>query len=211
MAKRQTNPVTRTDSLPTQSSLLGRVRDPHDRPGWDEFYARYRSLILRLALRSGLTEQEAEDALQETMVAVAKQMPAFRYDPAKGSFRGWLTRIVQCRVVDQFRRRSREPAVEECMLEQLAEAGAPAHAAAWDEEWRQYILQEAVARTRAQVSARQFQLFDLFVLQEAAMADIKRLLNVNAPQVYMAKLRVGAVFRREMSATREQLEHGTLH
>ena len=42
------------------------------------------------------------------------------------------------------------------------------------------------------------------------MADIKRLLNVNAPQVYMAKLRVGAVFRREMNATRKELDRGSL-
>jgi RNA polymerase sigma factor (sigma-70 family) len=211
MAKKQTNPMTPTDSLPTRASLLGRVRDPHDRPGWDEFYARYRSLILRLARRAGLTESEAEDALQDTMVAVAKQMPAFQYDPAKGSFKGWLTRIVQCRVVDQFRRRSREPAVDETTLEQLASAEAPAQAAAWDEEWRQHVLQQAIARTRAQVSARQFQLFDLFVLQQAGMPDIKRLLGVNAPQVYMAKLRVGAVFRREMNATLKELDRGALH
>ena len=143
--------------------------------------------------------------MQETMIVVAKQIPSFRYDPAKGSFKGWLTRIVQCRVVDLMRRRAHEPAVDEGTLEQLAAAEAPAQATAWEDEWRQYILQEAAARTRAQVSPAQFQLFDLFVLQQASMPDIKRLLGVNAPQVYMAKLRVGAIFRRELHAVRTEL------
>lgn len=202
--------MTEVDSLQTRASLLSRVRHPHDQRGWEEFYGRYRGLIVGLARRGGLTDSDAQDALQETMIAVARQMPSFRYDPAKGSFKGWLSRIVRCRVVDQVRRRSREPAVDEATLEQLANTAAPEHAAAWDEEWKQHILQEAAVRTRAQVSPKQYQLFDLFVLKQAAMADVKRLLRVNAPQVYVAKLRVGSVFRRALEAVRKEVEPGEL-
>lgn len=198
--------MTDIDSLQTRASLLARVRHPHDERGWEEFYTRYRGLIIGLARRGGLTEAEAQDALQETMIAVARQMPTFRYDPSKGSFKGWLSRIVRCRVIDQLRRRSQEPLLDEAALEHLASTEAPGQTAAWDEEWHRHILQEATARTRAQVSPKQFQLFDLLVLQQASVADIKRLLGVNAPQIYMAKLRVGVVFRRALQGVREEVD-----
>jgi hypothetical protein len=35
---------------------------------------------------------------------------------------------------------------------------------------------------------------------------VKRLLNVNAPQVYMAKLRVGSIFRKKIKASRAELQ-----
>ncbi len=201
-----TTPMTDTDSLPTRASLLSRVRQPQNHPGWEEFYTRYRGLIYRLARRGGLSESEAQDAVQETMIVVARQMPTFRYDPSKGSFKGWLSTIVRCRVVDQFRRRAHEPAVDEITLEQIAATAPSEQEAEWDEEWRQHILKEAITRTREQVSPGQFQLFDLFVFQQVPIPDIKRLLGVNAPQVYVAKFRVGGVFRKALQAVREELE-----
>jgi RNA polymerase sigma-70 factor (ECF subfamily) len=36
----------------------------------------------------------------------AKKMPGFRYDPAIGSFKGWLLQIARRRIVDQFRKRT---------------------------------------------------------------------------------------------------------
>jgi RNA polymerase sigma factor (sigma-70 family) len=195
-----------SDPLLTRASLLSRVRDPDNEQGWSEFFSRYRPLIRRLALRAGLSEPEADDVLQETMVCLAKQLPDFRYDPRQGSFKGWLARIVQRRVVDQFRKRPRQTPLEASALDHLAVETATRHDAAWEEEWERHLLAEATARTRGAVSSLQFQMFDLYALQGVKMADVKRLLNVNAPQVYMAKLRVGGIFRKEIKALRAELE-----
>jgi RNA polymerase sigma factor (sigma-70 family) len=195
-----------SDPLLTRASLLSRVRDPGNELSWGEFFARYRPLIRRLALRAGLSDSEADDVLQDTMVCLAKQLPDFRYDPKQGSFKGWLARIVQRRVVDQFRKRPQQAPVDAPTLDHLAAETATRHDAAWEEEWERHLLVEATARTRAVVSSLQFQMFDLYALQGVKMADVKRLLNVNAPQVYMAKLRVGSIFRKEIKALRAELE-----
>src|SRR5262245_7043486 len=72
--------------IPTRRSLLARLKDWEDRDGWKEFFDTYWRLIFNVALKAGRTETEAEDVVQETVVSVARQMPAFQYDP-KGSFK----------------------------------------------------------------------------------------------------------------------------
>ena len=74
--------------LATRRSLLTRLRDAGDQAGWREFFDIYWQLLYRVALKSGLTEAEAQDAVQETIITVAQQMPGFRYEPARCSFKG---------------------------------------------------------------------------------------------------------------------------
>ena len=78
------------DFIPTRQSLLTRLKSWDDQESWREFFDTYWNLIYGLALKSGLTEAEAQDAVQETLVAVARKMPGFNYDPAIGSFKSWL-------------------------------------------------------------------------------------------------------------------------
>jgi hypothetical protein len=78
--------------LPTRRSLLARLRDWEDQASWREFFNTYWKFIYSLAIRSGLSDQEAEDVVQETVLSVAKKMPEFVYDSERCSFKGWLTR-----------------------------------------------------------------------------------------------------------------------
>ena len=52
---------------------------------------------------------------------------------------------------------------------------------------------------------KQFQMFDLYVTQQMPMPQVRRLLNVNAAQVYMAKLRVGTLLRKEVIELKAKL------
>jgi len=91
--------------IPTRRSLLERLRDLDDQPSWREFFDTYWKLIYGAAIRAGLSDQEAEDVLQETVIGVARKMPEFKYDPAACSFKGWLMHVTRCRIADRFRRR----------------------------------------------------------------------------------------------------------
>src|SRR5687768_5591934 len=94
-----------TDFLPTRLSLLSRLQDLEDQSSWQRFYDTYRQLIFKVARRAGLNEVEAHDVLQETVIAVAKQIPDFRYDRTQGTFKGWLLTITHRRIHDLHRRR----------------------------------------------------------------------------------------------------------
>src|SRR5262249_50590980 len=79
---------------PTRASLLSRLRDPADAVAWSEFDATYRDLILRHCRRRGLQTEDAEDVQQQVMLALARALPAFRYDAARNRFRDHLGQVV---------------------------------------------------------------------------------------------------------------------
>jgi DNA-directed RNA polymerase specialized sigma24 family protein len=59
------------DSIPTRYTLLSRLQDWDDQESWRVFFDTYWRLIYSVAIRSGLTEAEAQDAVQETVICVA--------------------------------------------------------------------------------------------------------------------------------------------
>ena len=187
----------------TRRSLLTRLKDHADHEGWQQFFDTYGGVIHGVAMKAGLTSTEADEALQETLLSVAREMPGFRYDASRGSFKGWLFQIARRRVADQFRKRERQWRHEAPPTSNLDETIDPATdplGRDWDEEWRRNQVQVALERVKARVSPRQWQMFDLGTLQEWPTDRICALLGVNAAQLYMAKMRVGRLLRSELGA-----------
>src|SRR5262245_22431625 len=116
--------MTDDDSLRTRRTLLSRLRNLGDQESWRTFFDRYWELFYNVARQAGLTDSDAQDVVQETVIADVKAMPEFRYDPARGSFKQWLLRIVRRRIVDQLRRACRRPPQVELSPESLDEAEA---------------------------------------------------------------------------------------
>src|SRR6266496_5563806 len=92
-------------SLATRRSLLSRLKESNAQESWRQFFDAYWRLIYTTALNAGLTDWEAQEVVQETLLTVAKKIKSFRYDPVVGSFKGWLLTIVRWRIADQFRKR----------------------------------------------------------------------------------------------------------
>jgi hypothetical protein len=59
-------------------------------------------------MKAGLSDAEAEEVVQETVIVVSKKMENFKYDPAKDSFKGWLLYLTRKQVAMQYRKRQRE-------------------------------------------------------------------------------------------------------
>jgi len=87
------NPYLPRELLPTSHDLLERVRDPSAHDSWQKFYELYWRLIYRAAVLAGLSEFEAKDVLQQTMISVSRRMASFRYEPERCSFKGWLMHV----------------------------------------------------------------------------------------------------------------------
>jgi len=187
----------------TRQSLLTRLKSADDQDGWQRFFDTYAGVIHALATRSGLNAAEADDALQETMLSVAREMPGFRYDRAKGSFKAWLFQIARRRIADQFRRRGKhQHAADEGAdaIERLADATADPLDQLWEEEWRQNQLQLAIDRVKQKVAPRQWQMFDLVALQAWPAKRICDVLGVNRASIYMAKMRVGRMLKAALES-----------
>jgi len=74
----------------------------------------------------------------------------------------------------------------------------------WDVEWKKNIADAALARVKTQVSPKQFQIFDCYVVKQWDAKRVQEQLNVSMAQVYLAKHRVGAVLKKELAKLKSQ-------
>ena len=193
----------------TRRSLVEGLANWGDHRRWQDFHRRYAKLLYGFARKAGLTGAEAEDAVQETLLTVARRVEALEYDPARGSFKGWLLQIARWRVADQFRKRDpaeqpRRPSASSGTgtIARALDPAGPELETVWDSEWQAHLVATALRRLKDQVSPRQYQIFDCYVVKGWPAERVVRDLHVNFAQVYLAKHRVGAVFKKEVEAAR---------
>ena len=189
------------------------MKDWGDRDSWQQFFDLYGGMIYRVALRSGLTPAEAQDAVQETLVSVAKQIGDFRYDPLQGSFKGWLLTVTRRRIVDQFRKRLPSQAAAQRhnsdtahtpTVERIPDPAESGLKEVWDSEWQDNLLAVALQRLKPRVRARQYQIFDLLITRQWPAAKVAQTLGISIGQVYLAKHRVGGLLKREIQRLKTQ-------
>ena len=200
-----------TELIPTRRSLLNRLKNWGDQAGWQEFFDTYWRLIYKVALKAGLTETEAEEVVQETLLEVAKKMPGFNYDPAAGSFKGWLLHTTRWKISAQFKRRRRdrrqvqlpeETGAATSVMERLADPASLDWDELWEAEWEHNLLQAALEKVKLRVSPQQYEIFYLHVLKEQPVKEVAKALEVNAGQVYLAKHRLGRLLKQEVQRLR---------
>lgn len=188
----------------TRTTLLARLKDWDDQRSWQEFFDIYWPLIYQFARKGGLTDAEAQDVVQETMMAVSKQMPRFAYNPALGSFKGWLLTQTRWRMVDQFRKRGpvhprkAEATDRTDSVERIPDDRIPDPDEIWETEWQKNILAAALGRVKQQLDPRKFQIFDFYVTREWPPEKVAQTFNVAVNQVYLVKNRVTEMLRREV-------------
>ena len=192
------------DAHPTRRSLVSRLRRWDDQAVWEEFFNTYWRLIYSFAIKAGLTDQEAEDVVQETVLGIAKKMADFRYDPSVCSFRGWLLHVTRLRIQDQLRKRL--PAAHRhslaspgtTTLERIPDPAAAGLEALWEEEWEKNIVDAAMARVKTRVRPEHYQIFYLNVVKEVSAQKVAQTFGVSTAQVYLVKHRVARLIKNEV-------------
>jgi RNA polymerase sigma-70 factor (ECF subfamily) len=195
---------------PTRQSLLERLRDLDDAAAWQEFFDTYWKLIYASAIRFGLSDDEAEEVVQETVIGVARKMDTFRYQPQTCSFKGWLMHVTRRRIVDRLRKRHSQrgphiplPADTDTTavdgpLQVRDAAAEQAFEGLWDEEWQKNLIDAAMERVKRKVPAKQYQIFYLHSVKNMAGRDISKLLGVSTAKVYVVRHRLGRLVKREV-------------
>src|SRR5262249_36613968 len=155
------------DFIPTRSSLLSRLKNWDDQESWKVFFDTYWKLIYATAKKSGLSDTEAQDVVQNTVISVAKKMQEFKYDPALGTFKGWLLQLTRWRILDQLKKRMPVNAVSEpradetartSTLDRLPDPASLDLTAYWNEEWQKNLVDAAIERVKKQVSPKQYEI-----------------------------------------------------
>jgi RNA polymerase sigma factor (sigma-70 family) len=186
----------------TRPSLLVRLRDPRDQEAWRTFLDLYGPVIYRFARKNGLQDADAADVTQAVLQAVSTSIGRLEYDPARGTFRGWLFGVVR-RQLGKWRERSqRHPqgSGDTAALQRLAEQPAPADDAAdlWEQEYQRQRFLWAAQRVRGRVPEAAWLAFWQTTVDGRSATDVAQEQGLSLGALYTAKSRVLAQIRQEI-------------
>jgi len=171
---------------PTSVSLLRTLADDSTSSRWDEFYSRYEG-VMRAFLADRFPSLEPDDVIQETMAALVRKMPSYRYLPDRnGHFRNFLVGILKHKAMDALSRRSRESSAREALRKE------PRPAASEDDEWRVSAMEVALAQLLADdsVNAMHRTVFRRVALMHEKPSDVASALGISRANVDAIKKRM---------------------
>ena len=213
-----------SELIPTRESLLSRIKDWEDRESWQAFFDTYWRLIYGTARKAGLSDAEAQDIVQETVISVAKNVEGFNYDPAVCSFKSWMLQLTRWRILNQLKKRDREvarlvpaevsastPSGEAATIEQIPDPKGFDLDVIWEAEWEKNLLSAALERVKRRVDPGQFQIFHLYGLEGWPVWKVSQTLGVSVACVYLAKHRIGRLLKKEVASLKQEPDRGTAH
>jgi RNA polymerase sigma factor (sigma-70 family) len=210
-------PKMSDDSIATRQSLLCRLRNTADEASWREFFDTYWNLIYRVARKAGLSDAEAQDVIQETVISVARRIEGFVYDPRVCSFKTWMLRLTRWRISNRLKARHRDVAhfheslpsgdtTRTPTIESIPDSVSDQPDENWDHEWQRNILETALERTKQRVNPAHYQIYDLCVHEQKPAWEVARALEVSVGRVYLARHRVTAVLKAELARLEREIE-----
>jgi RNA polymerase sigma factor (sigma-70 family) len=195
----------------TSVSLLRRLStSPSEERAWNEFVERYGRVLYRWCHRWSVPEIDAQDVVQNTLLALVKQITTFEYDSNR-SFRAWLKTIAhRCwlRMVEERNRQTRalgQNASQELLASTEAREDLENR---FDEAGRTDLYESTMERVRSRVEPNTWLAFQLMALEGESGQNVATLLNMQISAVYMARSRVQKLLREELHNS-EQTELDT--
>lgn len=98
-----------TEIPKTSVMLLKKISEDTDSARWYEFYDRYQPLMAGyLKSVNAFRSLEADDIIQDAMLALMEKLPGYRYAPDEnGHFRNYLIGIVKFTAIEQLKKRNK--------------------------------------------------------------------------------------------------------
>ncbi|HEY0457449.1 MAG TPA: sigma-70 family RNA polymerase sigma factor, partial [Verrucomicrobiae bacterium] len=162
-----------------------------------------------------LTNEEAQDVVQDTVISVSRKIQEFRADPEAGSFKSWLLNLTRWRIIDQIRKRSPEVPLQHRRADrsehtpitnQIPDPAGLELEKIWEEEWNSNLLKAALEKVQNQVNARHYQVFYLHVVQGVDPEKVASITGISTDQVYVIKHRLTPLFRTAVEQVEKRTE-----
>jgi RNA polymerase sigma-70 factor (ECF subfamily) len=202
------------DTPVTNQEILERLRmQQMDEDAWRTFFGNYHPVLFRWARRKGLPESDADELTSRVLQRLVELMrhkeaqQRFQYDPQRGRFRGFLRTLLSHAIIDFAREKNRVAAPQGTgdstfgeMLAQHPDPHDPVDVAAeleeqWEQDWQRF--QQALANTRATVSAKDWDAFRLTTLEGRPVTEAAAALGLSLSVVYNARYKVKHALREQ--------------
>jgi RNA polymerase sigma-70 factor, ECF subfamily len=190
----------------TDEQLVNAARAGNE-GAFSELFTRHHARLLKLALQHRLTAQDAEDAVQQTMLKAWRGLGSFR---GESRFATWITRVLMNEVFQSRRKRARmrlEEIADETTLTAVLEAGSARSRRPISQEQRLLLMERnrlvhAALRSLPESlrSVLRMQFFDERSLEEIA-AHMERPVATVKSRRHRARLELRKRFASRLRAT----------
>jgi len=189
------------DDGSTSPALLSEVYDWQNHPAWLSFRDRYDPLLRRWCHDYGLDDDSMDEVCQRIWIELAVRIRTFHYDPNR-TFRGWLRRVCDSRVIDFLRQRQavslqslddRDGEPEAVARGASIDPGEQDHGEGVADLLRHFLLGEAdkvQAAVRAKVKPWTWDAFWLVAVCDWTVERTAKALGMTHTAVYAARERV---------------------
>ena len=190
-----------THMIPETSTTLLKDISDSSSARWPEFVSRYRPMMVSY-LKSHFPAVDADDMVQETLIALAKALPRYRYDPGEtGRFRNYLTGILRNKALKSCERADRDRA----FLADLRDGAVPlqdASAERGDAAWREALIEIAMRQLLAdeQIPDKSKQMFQRLTVVGVVAKEVAAEYGASIDSVYQTKSRMMARLREIVRA-----------
>lgn len=198
------------DSPLTRASLLVRLRDRSNHHAWQEFVTLYSPVIYGFAKNRGLQDADAADIMQEVLRSAMGAFDRLDYDPAQGSFRGWLFTITRNKVFNHLSagkgkaRGSGDPDAHALLAAQPDRQ--PGLEAAWERDYQRQVANAAMQHIETEFQPATWQAFVKTAVHGQSAGDVAKELKMTPGAVYVAKSRVLARLKDEVQRRLDEEE-----
>ncbi len=143
---------------------------------WNEFTRAYEKRIVQWCMKHGVPQRNARDMAQEILIILLDKLPM--YDSTKGRFRTWLSTVIRNAVISLYHRKTEvadQPVggdLPQLIIDQLQSREAADELAASVDCYADPFMLASVESARARVDESSWHIFEQYVVNGRAVADI---------------------------------------
>ena len=144
--------------------------------------------------------------VQVVFADLARNLPTFRYDRAKGKFRSYLTALVHWRVMDRLKAGKRDADLKASFWEEAKSAASAADEDFSEREWQQAALEEALRRMKPDVRPEHYAAFVASAVDGQDTESVMRLYGISRDNLYQIRKRLTEKLRETVAAVLDEMD-----
>jgi len=161
----------------------------------------YAPLIRYWLKRYDVQDADANDLVQEVLLAISKDLGKFEHGGQPGAFRAWIKAILLNRLRKFWRTRDRHPKAsgDSDLNERLAQLDDPASDIShiWNRQHDQYVLRQLLVLAKPHFAPATWQAFVRVTIEGVPPDQVAKELELSLNAVCIAKSRVLSRLRQE--------------
>ena len=181
----------------TRSSVVKAVADTENTAAWQRLFDLYAGFVFSIARHKGLNETDADDIVQVVFADLARNLPTFKYDRAKGRFRSYLTGLVNWRVIDRLKATKRDAELKANFWEEAKAVGGDDDFS--EREWQQAALEEALRRIKPDVRPEHYAAFVASTVEGQDTDTVMKLYGISRDSLYQIRKRLTVKLREKLA------------